>query len=288
MALVGVSAGSGTPKELLADADFIEIKKITPEEARSVREVFNRPIFYHLQYTRTGDYLLPTALPLQPFGSDFLAARDLAPPVQVSLHFGLAAGRIAMDSETYMAVALDPPLSAETLLSTLEGNLRFLRSCFPECPVLLENVEFIPEAFCGGAYRHVGDARFFSKHVTEWHERGLVDGIVFDIAHGLIASGNHSASNGERLPDLFEGYLDRMPLTLVREIHLSGITRISRGIWADAHNEIGELELGALRALLTREELLGKHSIPVTLEYVRDWRKIAPQIGRIRDLAQAL
>jgi hypothetical protein len=215
-----------------------------------------------------------------------------------------------------MAVALDPPLSEDSLISNLEGNLLLLRDCFPGCPVLLENLEFIPETLSRGAYRYVGDATFFSKHVTGWHGRGMVDGIVFDIAHGLIAAGNHpffngleqresksvtepitsdavyledlKGINGNKLLDFFSGYIDQMPLSLIEEIHLSGIIRTSQGVWVDAHNEVGELELDALWILLSHDAVRGRTDIPVTLEYGRDWRSVSPQMKRIRGLIASL
>jgi uncharacterized protein (UPF0276 family) len=204
-----------------------------------------------------------------------------------------------------MAVAIEPPLEKEEILRNLEDNLALLKSAFPRTPLLIENVEFIPEAACGGAYRHVIEVSVFGPNVTRWHGMGILDGTVFDVAHAIIAASNHPSYNGlgtdpletgedyiRRLKDLdnvfeaFATYLSHMPLRLVREIHISGASRLSNGMWVDSHREIGPTELTALKILLEELKKAGVEYPPVTLEYAGDAREVKPQIARLRKLLE--
>ncbi len=317
MAYIGVSVGHNSSPAVIEAADFVEIKKITAEEAASIRSVTDKPVYFHLQYSGTGQHLLPTAMSFCKHTRDFTAAGKAALPEQVSLHFGLSAPSISLDAATYMAVALEPPLSRERILSTLEKNLHIIREIFPQSSILLENIEFIPECLCGGAYRYLQEADFFSHQMLRWRESGLVDGIVFDIAHALIAAGNHPFYNGlsenspgrktyndpletneeyinelrqlpsDKLLDFYSSYIDRMPISLIREIHLSGILRADNGVYVDAHNEISVLELGALRLLLNHDVQMSAANFPVTLEYNRNAERIIPQMSRLRKFLSA-
>lgn len=312
MIRIGISAGANTPQPVFDAADYVEIKKITPEETAAIRSITEKPLFFHLQYARSGQYLLPTAMSFEDLKDDFHAAGHMVNPEQVSLHFGLAASKITLDSKDCFAVALEPPLPKERILNTLEENLLMIRESFPWSKVLLENLEFIPEHLCRGAYRYVQEAPFFSRHVNRWRENGLVDGIVFDIAHALIVSGNHPLYNGlsrespghkpyrdpletdegyiaelskrssENLLVFFRGYIDQMPLPLIREIHISGIQRADSGVYVDAHNEISSLELQALDTLMNHRVFQSRDSVPITLEYSRDAGRIVPQIQILR------
>jgi len=307
---VGVSAGYETPQEALEAADFLEVKTVSREEAAAVREASGKPVFLHLQYLPEGEYLLATSFLFENIRDGLEAVWEAVRPPHISLHFGPAAARIELSGDSYMVIGLEPPLPRERILLYLEKNLRFLRSICPGSLVLMENIEFVPEFLSRGGYRFIGEARFFSDSVTTWKNAGLLDGIVFDIAHGLIASGNHPLYNGlaqrnrawtdavgtdetygaalkdlgpEDLLRAYRAYIDQMPLDLIREIHLSGIHRTGEGVWVDAHDEVGELELEALRILLHHHALREDENLAVTLEYNRKPDRIRPQIEKIRN-----
>jgi uncharacterized protein (UPF0276 family) len=306
---IGVSAGLKTPREVLEAADYGEVKKISLEEAVAVRDASRKPVFLHLQYTSDGNYFLPTSALLEQVQDDLVSVLNAIRPPHVSFHFGPGAPRIELSGDSYMVVGLEPPLSRECIVHHVEENLRFLKNCCPESSILIENIEFVPEYLSRGGYRHIGEASFFSSSVHTWRNGELLDGIVFDVAHGLIASGNHPSYNGlgerdekwadavgtdeeytaalkglksEDLLRYFRTYIDLMPLGLVREIHLSGIRRTGEGVWVDAHEEVGELELEALWILLHHDAMEDDDDMPVTLEYARKPDRILPQIERIR------
>jgi hypothetical protein len=303
---VGLSASDmllrdGVARGILDAVDYIELKVITPDEARRYGELTDKPLFFHVQYTGNGEYYLPAVMDLGPHMPEISEAYRVARPSFLSIHFGLSSPRVSMDSETFMAVASEPPLEKKEILRYLETNLTSLKAAFPEASLLIENVEFIPEAASRGAYRHVQEASFFGSNVVRWQGKGILDGTIFDVAHGIIAAANHPFYNGlgtdpletgeeyvRRLKDLngalraFETYISEMPLQLVREIHLSGASRLPNGMWVDSHGEIGETELTALKILLEELKKTGVEYLPVTLEYTGDARKVTPQIARLR------
>jgi uncharacterized protein (UPF0276 family) len=73
-----------------------------------------------------------------------------------------------------------------------------------------------------------------------------------------------------------------MPLELLKEIHISGISRTRSGVWIDAHNEIGELEINALAILLQQIGEDRSADIPITLEYTRKEEKIPLMLDTLR------
>ena len=74
-----------------------------------------------------------------------------------------------------------------------------------------------------------------------------------------------------------------MPLKLIREIHISGIKRLTDGIWVDFHKEIGDLELEGLKIILEAASKSADNFIPLTLEYSRDLGTITDQLNTLRD-----
>jgi hypothetical protein len=307
---VGLSVRSDTPPELFELVDFLEVKKVSSSEAVAIQEASGKPLLFHLQYLPGGSYVLATSFPLDQIRDSLEAVWDAIRPRHVSLHFGPATTRIRLEDDAYLIVGLDPPLSRGAILQRLEHNLRFLKSICPGSLVLIENIEFVPEFLSRGGYRYISEAEFFSQSVITWKNAGILDGIIFDIAHGLIASGNHPLYNGlaqrnrtwtdavrtdeaygaalndlrsEDLLHAYRAYIDKMPLDLVREIHLSGIHRTEEGVWLDAHEEVGELELEALHILLHHPTLRKDGDTAVTLEYNRKPDRIRPQIEKIRN-----
>jgi uncharacterized protein (UPF0276 family) len=196
MAPIGISAGTNPPHLAFDHVDFVEIKTSAVEEAVLIRTYTDKPVYMHVQFSPEGRYLLPTAMDFQAYAADFAKLARAVEPAQVSLHFGLSASSISSSGSTHYAVTDGVPLSKTSMVETLEKNLRVVRSCFPQSLILLENQEFIPECLCGGAYRYIQEAGFFTVQVTRWLDMGLLDGIVFDVAHALITAGNHPHYNG--------------------------------------------------------------------------------------------
>jgi uncharacterized protein (UPF0276 family) len=84
----------------------------------------------------------------------------------------------------------------------------------------------------------------------------------------------------------FKDYISQMPLHLIKEIHISGIKRLSNGAWVDAHEEIGDRELEALRLLFQSMGKTPADGIPITLEYSKDMDRIPDQLVRLRRISR--
>jgi len=302
---IGVSAHRNLTRKAIDSADFLEIKKISTDEVKNFRADGKKPLYFHIQYTAEGEYYMPTITDFSPALPQLRAAFEMASPRLMSLHFGLSARSITIDEDNFMAVACDEVLDKTEITQNLENNLRLLKSSFPRTKLLVENVEFIPEALSFGAYRYVQEARFFTQHVIKWIDMGIIDGIVFDIAQALIAAGNHPFYNGldtdpldtdeeyvsrlkekTLLLEYFERYISQLPLSAVEEIHISGISRFSSGVWVDSHKQVGEKELKALAFLLEKLKALGKEPVPITLEYTRKPGLIPRQIDQIHAVCE--
>jgi uncharacterized protein (UPF0276 family) len=91
-----------------------------------------------------------------------------------------------------------------------------------------------------------------------------------------------SRLGSENLLDFYRAYIDQMPLSLIREIHISGMQRADNGVYVDAHIEISGLELQALDLLMNHRAFGGGAHAPITLEYSRDARRIVHQIQLLR------
>jgi uncharacterized protein (UPF0276 family) len=200
----------------------------------------------------------------------------------------LSSGSITVDPETNVAVAGSRILSKKEIAINMEKNLQTIRDTFPDTVLLIENQEFIPDELSKGAYRYIQEADFFSNYVNKWKQMGILDGIVFDVAHALITAVNHPFYYDQGADPLtsFRKYIDQLPLRLIREVHISGIKRLPSGIWVDFHKEIGNLELKGLKIILDTIPESKDNYIPLTLEYSRDLSKITNQINTLRDFCK--
>jgi len=300
----GISAHRNLKPEVFRKADYVEVKKITREEVCHYRSMLECPLYFHLQYTADNRYYLPSAMSLEPFMNDITQAYLAGQPENISMHFGPASSSITLDTENYIAVAEAPLIARNEILQRLEENLTILRHRFPGTRLLVENLEFIPESMSGGSYRYIQEADFFSSAVRKWKKVGILDGVIFDVAHGLIAAANHPYYNGlegdprdtgpdyirhlkEQEKDIlecYENYLSQMPLDLVEEIHLSGILRLDSGVWVDAHREIGSRELEALKLL---QQKIPHQNLSITLEYYSDSEQAIEQLETLQTLLKS-
>ena len=296
---IGISAHRNLKPEVVKSADFIEIKKIAEDEVVYYKNLTDKPIYLHLQYTADNTYYLPAAMNLKPFMQDITAAYLQAHPNYISFHFAPASRSISIDFENYIAIAKSTLLTKKEIVHNMEENLKLLKSAFPDAELLIENIEFIPECISKGSYRYIQETDFFTDSVLRWQEMGILDGIIFDIAHGLIAASNHPYYNGINVDpldtgpeylnlmrekndiiDYYTSYVSGLPTQLIREVHISGISRLVEGVWVDSHIEVSERELVCLGILL---DLMGSSGVPIALEYYHDTKKALRQLDSLRD-----
>jgi hypothetical protein len=285
---IGIAAFPGLSRSIIDDADYVEIKKISADEVSLIKKLTGKPLFFHLQFTGSNSFYLLAADNVAGYLPEISKAYNKERPAFTSFHFGLSSGSITVDPENNVAVAGSRILSKEEIAINMEKNLRTLRDTFPDTVLLVENQEFIPDELSKGAYRYIQEADFFSHHVNKWKKMGILDGIVFDVAHALITAVNHPFYNDQGADPLtsFRKYIDQLPLRLIREIHISGVKRLPGGIWVDFHKEIGDLELKGLKIILDTMPENKDNYIPLTLEYSRDSSKITNQLNTLRDFCR--
>lgn len=262
---VGVSEDKKISPSQYEGADYLELKHVSGREAERVRSMWPGPVYLHVQYSPGGRYLLPTSDDLGEYREDLRAVAGTVSPPLVSLHFGPSTRGVEVVDDLFLR-GDGPVLSTDALLGTMERNLVVLGECFPHSGLLVENMEYCPEFMSEGACAHITEPAFFSRAVNDWHRRGLIHGIVFDIGHALITAGNHP---GYESPDGLQGrlsrYLSGMPLHLVRELHISGIGQRDDGTYVDTHRVVGETELAALISVL--DYLTAGGDISITIEH---------------------
>ena len=192
---IGIAACPGLSGSITNEADYVEIKKISADEVSRIKKLTEKPLFFHLQFTGSNSFYMLTSDDVTKFLPEISEAYEKAQPAFTSFHFGLSSASITVDPDTNAAVASSRILSKEEISINMEKNLRTLRDAFPDTVLLVENQEFIPDELSKGAYRYIQEADFFSHHVTKWNQMGILDGIVFDVAHALITAVNHPHCN---------------------------------------------------------------------------------------------
>jgi hypothetical protein len=130
-----------------------------------------------------------------------------------------------------------------------------------QVPILLENPD--PQPFEG-----------FDFQVDTGRIKRILDathcGLLLDTGHALVAAA--------RLGMDARGYLCRLPLDRIVQIHVSG-PRMAGGRLEDAHETMQERDFALLDFILSRTR-----PRVVTLEYIRDRENLGRQLRRLREI----
>lgn len=317
---LGISLSTKIPVEVTKNSNFLEIKKFTRDEIKHTQNCMSPgrtiSISLHLQYLKDGKYILPTIEDFSTYIEYFSEAVRALNPEMISFHFGLSSKSVVINEDTFVAVADGALLARREITENIERNLEVLKKNFSEKLILIENLEYIPEYISKGGYSYIQEADFFTENLKKWQRMGIVDGMVFDISHAIIASANHPFYNGymnhtegaidvRKLPELkskkyskylkslngdkvlecFKNYLGLFPEELIKEIHISGSGRLEDGTYVDAHLIPGRFEKLALIHTIEIIKEKGLSLPPVVLEYTREPIRI-PEI--LEDLRKAL
>ena len=175
----------------------------------------------------------------------------------LSAHLGFSAAEVAFDE--WMR-ASSPALPRDDLLANICRNARALSEAIP-VPLILENLDYCP----GGAYEHICEAEFIAAVIEETGA-----GLLLDLAHAQVSAARLGVPIG--------GYLARLPLDRVRQIHVSGPREID-GMLTDVHETLREQDYALLREVLRRAR-----PAAVTLEYSRDAAALIEQAGWLREI----
>ena len=154
---IGISAHRGMSSSTLEKADYIEIKKITEEEVVFFRRLTEKPVLFHIQYSDNNSYYRPAASDLKDHLAGIASAYDKAQPRLTSLHFGLSARSMSIDTESYLAVdkhdsslqrpmVSDDPFDSTRLLLRVDADSRLACRRFHGTIVHFTNCQLC----CGG------------------------------------------------------------------------------------------------------------------------------------------
>ncbi len=155
-------------------------------------------------------------------------------------------------------------LTEKEIYSQATSNLAGLREALDsDLNILVENNNYYPT----GAYDIVTDPEFITRLV-----QSLGIGLLLDLPHAMVTAWNHDAS--------LDWYLNRLDLTLVRQLALSGDPVWKNSFYYDSHAEISETTWECLPGIIARCPNLQFMSI----EYYQDEEKLLAMTKRLRKI----
>lgn len=173
----------------------------------------------------------------------------------LSVHLGFSAAEVRFGGSMQ---PVTPPLGREVLLGRIVENVREFRRHL-KVPLLLENLDFNAT----GAYDHICEPSF----ITRVLENADVD-LLLDLAHARVSA--------DRLGMRAEDYLSRLPLSRVRQIHVSGPRRLGNTL-SDSHETLQTEDYQLLARVL---EVARPWAL--TLEYSREAAALVTQLQDLR------
>lgn len=129
---------------------------------------------------------------------------------------------------------------------TIEKNVLLIRKyCGENIPILIENVP---------VYDNIQDWCMDPKIISEYCEKYNLD-FLLDISHAIVAAQH-------RREDI-EEYISKLPLNLIKEIHVGGCEQSMSGLYRDAHTECTSIVYKLLEKVL----YLAPNCEMITIEY---------------------
>lgn len=158
-------------------------------------------------------------------------------------------------------------LERQELLDIAQSNAELLvRRYASDLSIAIENNNYFPT----GAYEEVADPVFLSELVENAGAAFLLD-----LGHARISAHNMAVDAG--------GYLAKLPLHRVVQVHLSGYG-MDTPMWQDAHEVLSEAQWQEAESCLRQLPYLQF----VTLEYYRDSELLVEMLLRLRGLLSQL
>jgi len=175
----------------------------------------------------------------------------------LSVHLGFSAGEVLFDEGMQPASA---PLERESLVVQLIQTIRALKEQL-DVPLLLENLDYTPT----GAYEHLCQPEIIRTVLEETDTH-----LLLDLAHAQVSAA--------RLGYTLHDYLEGLPLTRVRQLHVSG-PRPQGDTLTDAHETLRPSDYKLLEEVLSQTQPWA-----LTLEYARDAGALRTQLEHLREL----
>ncbi|MBR1884081.1 MAG: DUF692 family protein [Clostridia bacterium] len=121
-----------------------------------------------------------------------------------------------------------------SIYSVAEENLKAIRKRFKSTPILIENLPPVDgiEGFCA-------NPEIFTEFIKKFDF-----GMLLDIPHAVISSDILNIS--------FDEYISRFPLERVKEIHFTGVSKLSNGKYYDSHVHFDEFILKKFESVLPK------------------------------------
>lgn len=194
---------------------------------------------------------------------------DLTSPQWISAHLAFGCSEIVKTVENIWNPALGSYIykNADELLDVIAHNAEQLQKA-TKLPVLFENIPSVgPNGERNAAFQFVSQASF----ISEFFKRTSF-GLLLDLAHAQVAAANFTP------PQDVREYLTALPLDRVREIHISGPTKVN-GILLDSNKPLAEEDIELLKWTLERT-----NPDAVTLEYWENKEKLYEQVKLLESL----
>lgn len=178
----------------------------------------------------------------------------------VSFHLARDCERVETD-ELGRFKPISPVVKPDQMLKSIEQNRSWLRKQWPKLRVLIENNNF----YDTGCYGTVTDPDFISRACSV-----SGSGLLFDWAHATVSAGNMVGLT-------IKEYVERLPIHLIRQVHLSSPAVSDGRGWWDAHR------LPTTEARESCFDLLEIHGndIPVTIEHYEDCEGLIAFLGEL-------
>lgn len=175
-----------------------------------------------------------------------------------SLHLGFSAAEVDFYNEAMQATS--PLQQRELVLERCVHRLSQMKTLVP-VPILIENLDYNPT----NAYEYVCEPVFIRQVLEE-----TATWLLLDLAHARVTAHAFGIA--------VEDYIDQLPLTKVRQIHLN------RPGWRDNRLVDSHLALEEEDYQLFENILSQCQPWAVTLEYNKDHDLIWSQIEQLREI----
>ena len=233
-----------------------------------------KPVILHAQYPAHGESdILNLVSPdfRELLGDEFMQILEMFQPEWYSFHLGFSCEQLKGGGQFDFATALTEVLPEDVVRQRIVDNMAWVKATYPrKGEILLENLDYNPKDV-SSAYEYVCDPDFIADILDK---TGCL--MLLDFGHANCSAQNLGF-------DDVMGFIERLPLEKVKEVHMSGAGH-KDGFAHDTHRLIhheGQPEIGYLEEALKTGRMTSLAA--VTLETFED---VIPQIDLLRDVLE--
>ena len=285
---MGIMEQSLMRQETISEAETAEIKEIFDHVTHVAGKYLGtlellkervktiggaKPLILHAQYPAKGDDILNMVNPAfkEQLGDAFARIIEMFDPEFFSFHLGFSCEELKSGGQFDFATALSEVLPEDEVRRRILDNIAFVKKTYlKRGEILLENLDFNPKDR-SGAYEYVCDPDFIDSILTAGGCRMLLD-----IGHANCSAQNMGC-------DDVMGFINKLPLEKVVEVHMSGAGRKDE-LAHDTHHPItkeGQKEVEYLQKALESGRMTSLAA--VTLE---TFENIIPQLDLLKNVLE--